>query len=435
MKTILTSIAASSLLSAIAIAQPAPHYTVTDLGTLGGTYSYAYGINNAGWVAGGAATPTQTNGLAQTAFLWYGGGPLIDLGTLDGPKKCPICNSEAGGPNAFGESAIVSETSEADPNGEDFCQFGTHRQCLGAIWKNGAMTALPTLAGGHNGQTYWINNQGQVAGLAENGTRDPTCATATPSQVLRFEAVIWGPNGEIRELRPLPGDTVGFAFGINDNGQAVGVSGLCSNTSAPPASPFSPEPHAVLWEKDGSPTNLGSLGGAFNVPGSINNRGEVAGASRSSKDGKIHAFLWTKATGMQDLGIFPGTDVTGAGCCNMINNRGEVALLSANLTTGTMYALLWQNGVMYKLNDLIPKGSPWNLQSTSSINDAGEIVGSGLINGEVHAFRATPSYGEFGGENFSPAADGVTSPTVLSEDAYKLLLQRLPFGRFGARPR
>jgi hypothetical protein len=36
-----------------------PHYTVKDLGTLGGLYSYAYGLNNAGVVAGAAATPTQ----------------------------------------------------------------------------------------------------------------------------------------------------------------------------------------------------------------------------------------------------------------------------------------------------------------------------------------------------------------------------------------
>jgi probable HAF family extracellular repeat protein len=388
MKTILTSMVASSLLAAIAIAQPAPSYTITDLGTLGGTYSYAYGINNAGMVAGGAATSTQTGGVNQTAFLWYG-GHLIDLGTLDGPKKCPTCNSEAGGPNAGGESALVSETSETDPNGEDFCAFGTHRQCLGAIWRNGTMTALPPLKGGHNSQAYWIDNRGQVAGLAENGISDPTCASATPSQVLRFEAVIWGPNGAIRELPPLPGDTVGFAFGINDKGQAVGVSGLCSNTSAPPVSPFSLEPHAVLWEKDGSPINLGSLGGTFNVPASINDRGEVAGASRSSKDGNIHAFLWTRETGMKDLGIFPGTVVTAAGCCNTINNRGEVALLSAD-AMGNMRALLWKNGVMYDLNALIPAGSPWYLQATSSINDAGEIVGQGLINGEVHAFLATP---------------------------------------------
>src|SRR5438552_16214875 len=74
------------------------HYIVTDLGTLGGTYSYAYGINNAGQVAGGSATPTQSGGVFQTAFLWSG-GHMINLGTLGGP------NSAAGGPNASGEAA------------------------------------------------------------------------------------------------------------------------------------------------------------------------------------------------------------------------------------------------------------------------------------------------------------------------------------------
>jgi len=195
MKTVLSSIVTSSVLAAFAIAPPARRYTITDLGTLGGTYSYAYRINNAGVVAGGIATSTQI-GVNQTASLWYG-RHLIDLGTLD-LKKCPTCNSAAGDPNGGSESAMVSETCETDPNGEDFCAFGTHCQCLGAIW--------------------------------------------TPSKVLDFEAEIWGPNGAIRELSPLPGDTVGFTFGIDDKGQAVGVSGLCSNTSAPPVSSFNLEP-------------------------------------------------------------------------------------------------------------------------------------------------------------------------------------------------
>ena len=58
------------------------------------------------------------------------------------------------------------------------------------------MTALSPLNGGHNGQAYWINNEGQVVGFAENGTADATCATATPFQQLRFEAVIWGQDGK-----------------------------------------------------------------------------------------------------------------------------------------------------------------------------------------------------------------------------------------------
>jgi probable HAF family extracellular repeat protein len=380
MKSIVTSIAASGLLAALAIAQPLPHYTVTDLGTLGGDTSFGYELNNAGWVAGSS---NLTGGGPQHAFLWYGGGPLKDLGTLGGPA-CPACNSNAGGPNASGEAVIFSDTSNPPYMGEDFCGFGTHLQCLGAIWKNGVLTALPTLPGGHNTSAFGLNNRGQVVGWAENGTSDATCAT--PFQVLQFEAVIWGPNGGIRELRPLSGDTVGFAFGINDDGQAVGGSGLCSNTSLPPVNPASP--HAVLWEKDGSPTDLGNLGGAFILASAVNNRGEVVGGAQSSKDGNTHAFLWTKDTGTQDLGIFPGDFLTVPPCCNTINNRSQVVGFS--IGGSGMRAILWQDKVLIDLNTLIPAGSGWYLLAANSINDAGEITGFGLINGSVHAFLATP---------------------------------------------
>ena len=203
---VLTLVAVSLALPAPAQTPNPPHYTVTDLGTLGGTYSYAYGINNSGVVSGGAATQAQTGGISQTAFLWDKDLHMINIGTLGG-DACPDCNSSAGGPNANGESPISSETAKSDPNGEDFCAFGTHRQCLGAIWKNGAMTALPNLEGGNNGQAYWANSLGQVIGFAENGTADSTCSTATPFQVLRFEAVVWEPNGTAHELQPLQGDT------------------------------------------------------------------------------------------------------------------------------------------------------------------------------------------------------------------------------------
>jgi probable HAF family extracellular repeat protein len=393
-------------------------YTVTDLGTLGGSYSYGYGINNAGVVSGGAATQAQTDGVSQTAFLWDR-GHFFNLGTLGG-IACPDCSSEAGGPNAKGESPILSETSEPAYMGEDFCGFGTHRQCLGAIWKNGKMTALSTLRGGQNGQAYWTNDRGQVVGFAENGTIDPTCASSVPFQVLRFEAVIWGPNGDVHELHPLKGDTVGFAFGINDKGEAVGATGVCSNTSLPPVHPAGA--HAVLWEKDGTPTDLGSLAGlAPNVAGSINNLGQVVGTSPFS-DGTIHSFLWTRTTGMQDLGTFPGAVVTVAPCCHTINDKGQVAGFSID-AVGNMRAFLWRNGVMSDLNALVPD-SPLYLLAASSINDAGEIAGYGVnSDGDVHAFLATPRKCAL-----SHASQG---PKVLPENARELVQQRLGFGRFG----
>jgi probable HAF family extracellular repeat protein len=406
-------------------------YTLTDLGALGGTYSYAYGLNNAGVVAGGAATVTQTGGVYQTAFLWDDDLGMIDLGTLGGPD-CPDCNSEAGGPNAYGVAPVISETSHPAYMGEDFCGFGTHRQCLAALWKNGFMTALRPLKGGHNSQAYWTNNKGQTAGLAENGILDSTCSGSVPFQVLRFEAVIWQPNGAIRELHPLQGDTVGFAFGMNEKGQVVGTSGLCSNTSIPPNVHG---PHAVLWEADGSPLDLGSLGGTLpNVADAINDRGEVVGASQFT-DGTIHPFRWTKRTGMQDLGIFPGAVVTLPPCCHTINNKGEVVGFSIDGTTGNMRAVLWQNSGPIDLNTLIPAGSPWYLQAASSINDAGQIVGWGTINGNTHAFLAIPcdrdeAHSATG--DISAGQDTINDAAGFATQENLRQLLQLRFGRLGA---
>ena len=61
-------------------------YAVFDLGTFGGagTNSSAYDMNQAGWVAGSA---NLTAGGPQHAFLWYGRGPLLDVGTLGRTKQ------------------------------------------------------------------------------------------------------------------------------------------------------------------------------------------------------------------------------------------------------------------------------------------------------------------------------------------------------------
>jgi len=59
------------------------HYTVTDLGTLGGTFSLAGGINNRGDIEGFSTLPGDT---AVHAFLWQN-GTMTDLGTLGGPNS------------------------------------------------------------------------------------------------------------------------------------------------------------------------------------------------------------------------------------------------------------------------------------------------------------------------------------------------------------
>jgi probable HAF family extracellular repeat protein len=367
-----------------------PHYTVTDLGVLGtGNNSSSFDMNNFGWVAGSS---NLTPGGPQHAFAWYGHGPLKDLGTLGG-SSCPQCNSAADGPNVFGQTAIGSEISTPDPNGEDFCAYGTHLECRGVVSIGSKLIQLRNLPGGNNANAFGINDFGELVGFAENGVRDSTCATATPFQVFQFEAVKWEPNGDIEELSPLKnmGDTVAFSFGINDLGQAVGSSGTCATQGVPPRVNGL---HAVLWERDGTPVYLGTLGDAnntmSNAASSINNIGQVVGTSQFT-DGTVHSFIWSRAKGMQGLDPLPGAFATIAGCCRTINDRGEIVGFAFD--PAGSHAVIWVNRKIKDLNTLIPADSPLYLLSATSINDAGEIVGQGCVMPEcsvLHAFLATP---------------------------------------------
>ena len=139
-------------------AKPAVRYTLTDLGTLGGTFSQAYGVNDKGWVVGYSSTEGDS---AFHAFLWHR-GVMTDLGTLGGGDPVPY--SLALSINNRGEIAGFSETSIADPLGESFC--GDPLICLPVVWRSGVITKLPTL-GGNNGIAVNINSRAEVVGQSE----------------------------------------------------------------------------------------------------------------------------------------------------------------------------------------------------------------------------------------------------------------------------
>ncbi|MDR3703743.1 MAG: hypothetical protein P4L56_29105 [Candidatus Sulfopaludibacter sp.] len=421
MTSIVTSLAVGSLLSAAAIAQP-PGYTVTDLGTLpGGTFSQASFVSNSGLVTGVATAADGT----QHSVLWLG-GRIIDI-----TPRAKGQNSEAFSFNQWGQASVQAEVATKDPNNENFCAYGSGLKCLPFLWVYGSMIPLPTL-GGNNGSVGNINNRGLMAGFAENSTRDPECPpgvslSGTGPQVLDFEAVVWGPGiNQVRELRPLPGDTVGAALWINDDGQAVGMSGSCADTELPPLA-FGP--HAVLWDRDGTPTDLGNLGAAvLNVSLSVNNQGQAVGFSsltpHSSPFNGTHAFLWTRGTGMRDLGTLPGDVVTGG---TAINDRGQVVGPSFD-PDGNPRAFLWQNGVMSDLNTLAP-GSPLYLLFGTAINSSGQIAGFGATStGDIHGFLATPGNGRAAGQSAGAESEGAVSPMVLPEEVRRLIRQRLPSG-------
>ena len=156
----------------------------------------------------------------------------------------------------------------------------------------------------------------------------------------------------------------------------AGASGICS-TLNPYILFYILSRHALLWDK-GLATDLGNLGGtgAFgpgNLALRVHNQGEAVGTSDLKGNTNFHAFLWTRETGMQDLGTLPGDVNSGA---IGINDRGEVDGVSFD-ASGNMRAFVRQNGVMTDLNTLIPADSPLNLLFAHGINSRGEIVGFG----------------------------------------------------------
>jgi probable HAF family extracellular repeat protein len=431
MKSIKTFVIAASLLAAAAaVAQSAadlqaqdsgaksgahPRYVVTDLGTLpNGSGAFAgsnYIVDNG--LATGSVNLTDGS---SHAVLWNN-GPITDMGTLGGP------NSIGYGVNPRGRASGLSETGASDPYGEDYCAFGTHLICLGFAWQNGTMTPLSTL-GGNNAAGSQINSRGEIVGYAENTTSDPSCP---PPQVFQFKPVIWDSKGVVGALPTFPGDAEGAALGINDNGQAVGTSGACGSFESDAL--YLVEKHALLW-RDGMVTDLGNLGGSGgtgflalgNAAYSVNNRGDVVGHSDLPGDTTTHAFLWTKKTGMQDLGVLPGDAFSFA---LGINDATEIVGTSLPVSLTGQRALLWENGAAFDLNSLIIPGGNAGLYllNAFSINARGEIVGVGLTTtGDVHAFLATPIHGA-DSLLLSPAGE----PPTLSNEARKQL-QRM--GRF-----
>jgi probable HAF family extracellular repeat protein len=396
-------------------------YTITDLGTLGGSFRLAYGINDNGQIDGSSTLPGDN---VVHSFL-YNHGAMTDLGTLGGANSESFANLN----NAI-QVAGAAETSVTDPNNENFCSFGTNLICLGFVWQNGIMTPLSTL-GGNNGQAAAINNRGQVAGYSETAIADPNCPVP---QVLQFRPTLWT-AGQARALPLYPGDTEGAAFWINNQGETVGASGSCAPYDPRYALPLQPR-HALLWRKSSvQPIDLGNLGGKINNAGfAINDMEQVVGASDLPGDMYQHAFFWHNGH-MTDLGTLPG-DVVSAAVA--INNKGQVTGVSIDASGQNLRAFLWQNGVMVDLNTLIPANSPLYLLHGFGINSQGQIVGFALqtSTGEIHGFLATPISAVGNLASVSPTAEGevgATSKFALPENARKQLQQQRGFSRLGVR--
>jgi probable HAF family extracellular repeat protein len=349
-------------------------YEVTDLGSLGGDFTEANGINEVGQVVGSSTTAPGQEPYApgMHAYLWED-GEMIDLGTLGGDLSGAVDINDAGQAVGFAETAD-----------------GTTRA---ALWADGEVTDLGTLGGDHS-EAIRINEAGHVVGHS----------TTAPGQELLDQgthAFLWI-EGEMTDLGTLDSDW-SRATGINAAGQVVGTSETADGAV-----------HPFLWE-DGTMTDLGTLpdfGGGRAIR--ISEDGLVVGfavdplldAATPTEEPPPDRRAWLYREGeLIDLGALGGefSVALGVNAAEQVVGGAEIAVepgssAATPAATGEgvpppSHAFVWEDGVMTDLNDLVSSGPDLNLETAVANNDAGQIVGVAVVGDQYNlaaGFLLTP---------------------------------------------
>ena len=127
-------------------------------------------------------------------------------------------------------------------------------------------------------------------------------------------------------------------------------------------------------------TNIGSLDNlAYTTATAINRAGVVVGYSAPGNfsGAGTKAFVYYKGN---IFALPTPSNVLGSQPFG-INNRDQIVGSYTTQTQGLSSAFLYSNGLFIDLNRLLPAGSPWELVTAVGINDAGQIVGIGYLNG------------------------------------------------------
>ena len=354
---------------------------LTDLGVFhGGDASDALWISDTGLIAGqarnGLVDPLIPGWAEIRAVLWKE-GKAIDLGTLGGNE------SSALSVNNRGQVVGIAVNTIPDP----FSFFATQLRAF--LWQDGVMQDLGTL-GGPDAQALFVNERGQVAGMATTNlspSADPLCFPPLTTHPFLWE------KGRMTDLGSLGGDCA-LPYALNNQGQVAGISDLAGDLAA----------HPFLWER-GSLIDLGTFGGDFGFAFGINDSGEVVGVAANQGDQAELAFLWKDGV-MTNLGTLNGDDCSAA---FQINSTGEIVGISFPCAGEPTRLVLWRNGFMTDLSVFAPPGSsltPW--RDGAVINDRGEIAGVRVLpDGDLHAFLLVPC--EEDTEGCVDAVEGTTA--------------------------
>ena len=297
------------------------------------------------------------------------------------------------------------------------------------VWEHGTMYELPLPAGlvGVNGGVAGVNSSGLVVGWTPSSVYSPIDSAATvwfrgnayhldalPGDTSStahdvndagvivgysqgdffyspaYTAVRWDGDA-ISALHPLPGDMNSIASAINGAGAIVGASG-------DPFGLFGDLARAVTW--NGSrPTELPMLpGDNKSLAWDINDSGVVVGASGFATAlapyippaGPMQPVRWVGGQ-PEVLPLLPG-DVDGMALA--INTDGVVVGSSGMVDTYgfpvQQRPVLWIGSRAIDFNSLPLEPAGWTIDEVSTINDFGQIGGTGTFGGVTTAFIATP---------------------------------------------
>src|SRR5215212_1900444 len=313
-------------------------YTVTNIGTLGGNDSVALSINDFGEVVGYSTTAD-----GEVHGFRYFREALFDLSTLGGKESYAYLITNSG--------ILLGDSKTSD---------GILRPFVGA--PNSSLLNLgddPHLFSSARG----ANNVGQVVGFRivtdEHGQFHKRAYLYTTNRTIDLGTF---------------GGKQSDAIAINDAGEVLGHLYTEYHDG---------QKRAVLYHS-GKVLEIGTLGGHVSIGAAINKLSQVVGYA-ALPGGDQRAFLFAHGK-MKNLGTLPGGTQSFA---YGVDDRARVVGAS-DAQDSPLRAFVYSDGVMQDLNKLIPADSGWLLTEAKSINESGQIVGYGFLDGKRRAFLLTP---------------------------------------------
>jgi uncharacterized membrane protein len=296
-------------------------------------------------------TVIQAHGLPTSARNSVPEGPeefvAADLGDLGGGY---------GLASAINDAGIIVGSTAIPPFPGMLCDLRA------TLWTQARTIINVDVAGGVDcGSAEDISNSGRVS----------VASTNAPDALGVQHAFSWTRENGLKDLTP--GSMSAFPFGINNRGDVVGsLERLLPGGDV--------ERRAMLWAKDGTAQDLGSLGGCCSEGRDINDNGEVTGHS-----GNI-AYVWNAHEGMKALPFPEGAGWQASGGI-AINNVGDV-LGFVQGEQGTLY-LIWT-----KHDGMVPVVGLGETEfAANAINDRRWVVGHRASGGTIRPFLWTPSGG------------------------------------------